>query len=390
MSYLFIKKDIEDIEMRRLLIKYLNELGYSRQDNSFIINDKQCVDYEIKYKRGASRCYLILKTKNNWNKGLEILQKFDDRIFKSDLQKYMEALRVFDGISLALSNKLYPKYAMYERYLRGFILLVLTKAYGTAWRNETVPDEELKKLCQKAKTKGSLSLTDTLEQFDVKQLEDYLFEPVSADYKDLFAKELSPNQLKSLSKEQICKIIDNNRPRSLWERNFVEFGPLEAWKNNILEVNECRNRIAHNKRILISDYDKYNNRINKINKELSKLIVDIRDKEFTDDSTVDVISSFMVSLCNTFNAFSKIDYTPLYTVLGQAIQNINIPQYKFNPEVANALMKIGDYSRMISMNTDSNIAQIAEAFEKTSKSLQYNKEDETKKNDDSNVDDKYV
>ena len=139
---------------------------------------------------------------------------------------------------------------------------------------------------------GNVSLNETLENMDLTDLETYLFETRHVDYPVFICEKLSAECLKRLEKEEICKIIEEMRPTSLWKRHFEQYGSQDSWEKKIADIHETRNKVAHQKTITIEEFRKANVIINDINRELKKAIEGIREENFTEYSVVDILGSF--------------------------------------------------------------------------------------------------
>lgn len=170
MNYIFIEKETQDsISMCEQIAELLGvEDSKMKSGNlptsGFICLQDVEVFYEISGKSGADQYFLELSTKARVNRAVIALQTLDDTIYQSPKQKYYTAIRVYDGISESYCKRLYPKYAELERLLRALVSLIVTKAYGSAWREETVPEEMMADL--KKNARGNLPISETLEQMD--------------------------------------------------------------------------------------------------------------------------------------------------------------------------------------------------------------------------------
>lgn len=225
-------------------------------------------------------------------RSIPALQKVDRAIFTSNQQRYYHSIRDYDGISESFCKRLYPKYAEFERKLRSLVLFILTKAYGSNWRTETVSEEMLSALQEKAH--GNVSLNETLENMDLATLEKFLFEQRNVDYSSIVSEQLSTKRLEGLEKEEICAIIEKMRPTSLWERHFEKFGSQESWMKKIVDVHSTRNKVAHQKTISVEEFTTSNRKLNNVNRDLKNAIEGIREENFTEYSIVDILGSFAI------------------------------------------------------------------------------------------------
>lgn len=252
MSYIFIEKQKHESKtMQEILLEIIDNTVETREDK-FLKIDNVDISYRIIQKRNSKRCFLEMTSTERVTRSIPALQKVDRAIFTSNQQRYYHSIRDYDGISESFCKRLYPKYAEFERKLRSLVLFILTKAYGSNWRTETVSEELLSALQEKAH--GNVSLNETLENMDLATLENYLFEQRHVDYVNIISEQLSTKRLEGLEKEEICAIIEKMRPTSLWERHFEKFGSQESWMKKIVDVHNTRNKVAHQKTISVEEF----------------------------------------------------------------------------------------------------------------------------------------
>lgn len=290
MSYIFIEKQKHESKtMREILLEIIDNTVETR-DDEFLKVDNVDASYRIIQKKNSKRCFLEMTSKERVTRSIPALQKIDKALFTSNQQRYYHSIRDYDGISENFCKKLYPKYAEFERKLRSLVLFILTKAYGSNWRTETVSEEMLSVLQEKAH--GNVSLNETLENMDLVTLEKYLFEQRHVDYPNIINEQLSPKCLEKLKKEEICAIIEKMRPTSLWERHFEKFGSQESWMKKIDDVHSTRNKVAHQKTISVEEFTTINKKLNSVNRDLTNAIEGIREENFTEYGVVDILGSF--------------------------------------------------------------------------------------------------
>lgn len=290
MSYIFIEKqEHESKTTQEILLEIIDNKVDTRGDEILKV-DNIDIEYRIIQKRNSERCFLEMISRKRVNRSIPALQKIDTVLFKSTQQKYYHIIRDYDGISESFCRRLYPKYAAFERKLRSLILFILTKAYGSNWRTETVSKEQLSALQEKAH--GKVSLNEILENMDLATLETYLFEQRHVDYHNIISEKLSARCLEELEKEEICAIIEKMRPTSLWERHFEKFGNQESWIKKIVDVHETRNKVAHQKTISYEEFTTINRKLNIVNRDLTNAIEGIREENFTEYGIVDILGGF--------------------------------------------------------------------------------------------------
>ncbi len=278
MSYIFIEKQKHESKtLQDILLEIIDSTVEIRDDGVLRLDDVD-ISYRIIQKRNSKRCFLEMTSKERVTRSIPALQKVDRALFTSNQQRYYH------------SKRLYPKYAEFERKLRSLVLFILTKAYGSNWQTETVSDEMLAVLQEKAH--GRVSLNEILENMDLATLETYLFEERHVDYPGIINEKLSAKHLEELEKEEICAIIEKMRPTSLWERHFEKFGKQETWKKKIIDIHSTRNKVAHQKTISFEEFTTINRKLNGVNRDLSNAIEGIREENFTEYGIVDILGSF--------------------------------------------------------------------------------------------------
>ncbi len=343
MSYILIKNRLEaDQDVKKLVYEYLQRSGYAFDDDIIHVSEKDSVEITFKHKKSSDRYYLNLRSSMRINRGIEVLQNLDDSMFKSDIQRYFHIIRDYDGISESLAGKLYPKYAKFERRLRQLVLLVVTKSFGSEWADKTIKTDVMNELKRNAKSKGTLHLTDIIEQFDLHQLEEYLFGLREVDYQLYFQEKLSEQQLVNLEKDEICKILEEMRPKSLWKRNFAAMGDGDEWEKKIKSVHECRNKVAHHKRLKQEEYKKINKQLNVLIKDLNEAIEKIQDYDFTNQNSIDVLGNLAFMASRIRDAFTGYDFSKMFSNINSTVQKLtDAIKCNYSTDFTESLSRIG-------------------------------------------------
>jgi hypothetical protein len=322
MSYVFIdnnntlvtNKTIED-----LIYELLDKNSFERDEGKIYleIDDKNGVEYKVKTNKYDDRCRVELLSRKRLNYALKDLKMLDNSIMKTDMQRYFCVIRDYDGISECYCQRLYPKYAKFERSLRQLILLVLTKAFGATWKDQTIDKEKQNEL--KKKNRGNINLSNILEQMDLNELEDYLFKKREADYEYYFNEVLTVEKLKNMDKDTICNLIEKMRPKSLWERNFQSIGKQSEWESEIKAVHDVRNQVAHHKNITEKEYTTTVKNINALNRKLVNSIDSIETKYFDENTYIDVLESFKLLAQKFSQIWKQYDFSALMTSINSAL-----------------------------------------------------------------------
>ena len=326
MNYILIDKKTDDNKnARQIALEYLKKSGFVFEDGKIIVDAKNYVTYRFDHKRGSNRYYLSLSANMRINNAWLCLEKLDSCL-GGEINRLVAVTKSFDGLSASYCEKLYPRFGTFERKVRQLIILVLTKAFGDNWVNETIPKEKQDEL--KAKAKGKLNTREILEQFDLAELEAFLFAERELDYKEFLQNDLGIEKLGGMTKEEIVDKLREMRPKSLWSQNFADIGNEQSWKTNILSIHDCRNKIAHHKSINRTEYIRVVKTIKGLNKDLDEAIANLQHRDFTDENRVDILSGFKAMAgmnIRLSELFSLYDFSALNKSITMAVQNaVNI------------------------------------------------------------------
>lgn len=238
MDYILIGKNKhEEKAIRELLMDFISQNFEELSSNCIKINKvdtESLVQYSLEQKRNSERCYAHFVSNRRVNLATKDLETIQIALKSSPLQKYFHVVKAYDGISASHCERLYPKYAEYERKLRSMILIIVVKAYGSDWI-ETVPKEMEDSISKKARVKviSRLAFDEILEYADLAELENYLFEPNEIDFEQFVKNELRPEKIKNLKKEEIMQMVEDVLfPTCLWKRAFSDIGDMKDWKES--------------------------------------------------------------------------------------------------------------------------------------------------------------
>lgn len=296
MKYLLIKKNGNDTneDLQVILNGFLNEKYNINHDRTTFIIDRSTFEYEINQSVDKERCFLTISSDGNIRETAKNIENMAIDINTSGILKYFHILKIYDGLSEYYCKKLYPKYAQYERKLRYMILIIVTKAYGAGWIENTVDENAKQSISGRAHNSFSnLKMDEILEYLELGEIENYLFLPPDIDVKMCLEKEFTPEKIDSLEKEEICLLLDKIRnPKCLWERVFTEIGDVNEWKKYMKDIHNIRNSVAHQKKITPKQYYDTLKQLNNINCELNSAIEVAVSKEITESKKIDILGSF--------------------------------------------------------------------------------------------------
>ena len=343
MKYLLIKKNGNDTneDLQDILNGFLNEKYNINHDRTTFIIDRSTFEYEINQSIDKERCFLTISSDENIRETAKNIENMAIDINTSGILKYFHILKIYDGLSEYYCKKLYPKYAQYERKLRYMILIIVTKAYGAGWVENTVDKNAKQSISGRAHNSFSnLKMDEILEYLELGEIENYLFLPPDIDVKMCLEKEFTPEKIDSLEKEEICLLLDQIRnPKCLWERVFTEIGDVNEWKKYMKDIHNIRNSVAHQKKITPKQYYDTLKQLNNINCELDSAIEVAVSKEITESKKIDILGSF-ASLAGKL-IMKNINLNIVGDMLKAFSERVNElvkpVEMNFNPEIVDSI-----------------------------------------------------
>lgn len=154
------------------------------------------------------------------------------------------------------------------------------------------------------------------------------------------------------------------RPCSLWERNFEILGKQQKWEKKIYEIHDLRNKVAHSKKITKGEYKCTNKKLNELNKDLSKAIIKIQDKDFENVDYVDILGNFALSIGKmTQRILENYDFSKVINGINKVVQDMIVPlREAYKSSINESLEKI-DNGIEKTKTKKSDINKVITAFE---------------------------
>ena len=191
-----------------------------------------------------------------------------------------------DDNSLYFSEKLLPYLNRYEWSVRKLIYLVSPMHFTEDWIKKSIPKNIISRI--KTKLKGEYDSVNLLQELDLSQFEEYLFDENYIQVRE--GDETNTLMIKEINQETFIylfqdKQISFSEPYSLWEdvfNNYVNIDP-EKIHSDMRLIREGRNIVAHNKELTESKYRIIRKKVKKYIKYLESgfekiLIGDIEDE----------------------------------------------------------------------------------------------------------------
>lgn len=270
--------------------KVLQEASFNIQ-NDIITFDLEGKTANIHYKMNHNDnnvLYFKVSSELSVMKAVEELDRFNEMLINGKHREKFYIINSYNEASQVLCCKLMPLLGIFERRLREFIYLTVTKSLGQEWINTI--SEQLKNSI-KQRSKGSVKadkalIEKSLEWLEFEELKNYLFAPYSDVNPDESIQEILSNE--SISKEEILLKIEAMQKKSLWDKLFQNYDDLKELKNKITRVQQIRNDVMHNKSISLSFFNKSRNEIKEINEQLLAIISSIENDSYDEHNTITI------------------------------------------------------------------------------------------------------
>lgn len=372
MDYVLIEKNKhEEKTIRELLMGFVSENFEVLDSNCIKIREddvESLVQYSLEQKKNSVRCYAHFVSNRRVNLATKDLEIIHIALKSSPLQKYFHVVKVYDGVSASYCERLYPKYAEYERKLRSMILLIVMKAYGSNWI-ETVPKEMEKSILDKAHAGrlSKFSFDEILEYADLAELENYLFKPNETDFEQFVKNELKPEKIKDLEKEEIMQMVENVLfPTCLWERVFSDIGDMKNWKEAIEDVHDIRNGVAHHKTIAREQYEDTVKQLKHIIKMIDLAIKQVKKEDFENTKSIDILGNFVFFAGkNLYDTWQKDLVAEVVSNFNKRIQELVKPiQSQYSTEIIKVIQKNAMQFSKINLDLQSDMKEQLKMFSK--------------------------
>lgn len=360
LKLLFFSKNEELQINRNIVLNYLSNKFIIENDKLFLNN----ISFDYKLLESGNSVSLFLSSNNRGTiKEGKVFDSLRNTILSGEERKEFGIVTLYNEASNLFNSKLNKLISEFENSLRQVMYITLINAYGREWIIKSFSKEQIDDL--KNKNTNVIKLLENAFEF----LTFY-------DYIEFLFSEYTILTPEAAIEEALLKIKNNNsdiltiknilssskKKTSLWNKLFEK--KFDIFNKQILEdIRSIRNKVMHNKNINFDDYSVNLKLLNKINKEIKKVIDVLETQDFLKDKPVkDVINSFnkvLIKNNNFYNQLLDINNKILdhFKMLQTTYQDIVL---KFNP--ANQILiknnnlyhqllgtnnKILDYSKML-------------------------------------------
>lgn len=376
MSYIFLDRDekkqlpkdkngnyvisLSDTIYGKLKTKYTIKESEVKEVES-VMNGKQCGTIEIDYKdkikyvdfeltSATGTYYLnIISNERSILDNISILEIINNDIIGNNMfdKKYIIIVS-YDSISQYYCDRIYPVLNSFERKFRKLLLITYTANFKKAYFEITVPEEIRNKAKKNIKDKSDDErLKNYLYSLEFGTLRSLLFDKSWNDYDEkklnLILKENS--DLSKLSDEQLRDIINNNKPKSDWERLFSNKDFDNKIEETIGVINEFRNSVAHSKFFYKNDFLLLWDVLQKTYNTIDSAIKYTESEEFLKMNEEEMkrklgqIASIISSWTKSYTEALDFDWIKVFTeqtkVFSDALKNSLKPIYSWTDNLKN-------------------------------------------------------
>lgn len=304
MSYIIVAKETTDVSLENIIIEALSKDCITTENGQkLVLEGKEYLfNQRIHQQEGTTQCYVEITSQGRIKDVIDVLTYLDNIICRSEIVKDYQVITDYDGLSQYYCEKLYPKYATFERTLRSILYIILIKTYGLDWYDEVVKkdrfengekediDAAIKKITKGKKSPQKL-ISTALEEMDLETVRKFLFLPYRCIAPDNVIDTLVNSDFDSITKEQIYEQLNSASEQTLWRECLSRIGNEQTWNDNIDSIRISRNIVAHSKTLTFEKYEKYRKEINKRNRELKKLQTELQEEKFKQEQKKELTSS---------------------------------------------------------------------------------------------------
>lgn len=292
-----------DISLENIIIEaLLKDCIATENEQKLVLDGREYLfNQRIHQEEGNTQCYVEISSQGRIRDAIYVLTYLDNIICRSEMVKYYQVITDYDGLSQYYCEKLYPKYATFERMLRSILYIILIKAYGLSWYDEVVKKERFENgkkedinaaVKETAKGKSMQKLISTaLEEMDLDTMRKFLFLPYRRITPDNVIDTLVNSDFDSITKEQIYEKLNLASEHTLGRECLSQIGNEQTWNDNINSIRISRNIVAHSKTLTFEKYEEYRKEINKRNRELKNLLTELQEEKFKQEQKKELASS---------------------------------------------------------------------------------------------------
>lgn len=328
-EYILLPKKSKKSELNSKKIKSILSLCFNNVTNhSFVVKPNRAeytVSYQISYSSysniDSSDKFYSVKfgfEHSRKDRTAEVLNCVNQLLASCYEVSQYHLIIVVDEVSEYYCNKSFPKFQKFERLIRQLIFKIMVKAFGSLWVEKTISEDkrnDLKRIISEhypdlSKNKvlrDEKIIDEALYHMDIFDLESFLFnDRREIDPMIIIDSELTRDSLESMNKDEIVKVIEKGRLKSLWDRFFSSMIKIDNPKSLIDELRKFRNKVAHSKPYSFADYKLAEELQNQFIQHLEKAIENVEMVKYEPFILSDILSAFSNILVKSFNFSEKL------------------------------------------------------------------------------------
>lgn len=277
--------------------EYSIDYKYSYENNEFTINTQQ-------FRSGIVEISLSYEYSNYKLKSAKKIDKFLSKFREFLGKNHLKYSILSNSLSMYFSNRLYPKFQVYESLLRKIFVLALSP----------LEDEDIVRII-KEQTNDKLDLSkintiEHIERLQIAELHALIFEININPVNDLI---IHFKDFQNKNEYTLKEMIRNSLPITIWEKHFTPFTnseKVDVLKNNYDRIREYRNDVMHFHTLTYRRYKKIDLLLSDVIKELEELeysMIEKWDFEATRKLTNDIFDQeFLASLSSLSKTVSEV------------------------------------------------------------------------------------
>jgi hypothetical protein len=242
---------------------------------------------------------------------------------------------VWDGVSFEWSKELYPRIYQIENSMRKLISKFMLTKLGIGWHKSAIP-KAVKESIKDSNYKPSHSI---LYEVDFIQLSNFLFKEYSL--KDsLKLPDVLNNILQDGFDESKKEEILDYIPKNNWDRYFSDLVNIESdqLKKKWELLYETRIKVAHNKSMILEDYEKAKHLCDELEQTISDALNNIDTIEIPEDDK-ESISLKTIGTINESTRYFTNEYLSLNSSLSKQLNALS-DEYDHFKSIENPLSAI--------------------------------------------------
>ena len=324
--------------------EYSIDYKCSYENDEFTINIQQCRSGIVEISLSYEYSNYKLKSAKKFDK---FLSKFREFLGKNHLKYSI----LSNSLSMYFSNRLYPKFQVYESLLRKIFVLALSP----------LEDEDIIRII-KGQTNDKLDLSkihtiEYIERLQIAELHALIFEININPVNDLT---IHFKDFQNKNEYILKEMIRNSLPITIWEKHFIPFTnseEVDVLKNNYDRIREYRNDVMHFHTLTYRRYKKIDLLLSNVIKELEELEYSMLEKwdfEATRKLTNDIFAQeFLANLSSLSKTASEVirpamdrfyannlDFNNAIKSMMEVFHNIQVP--KIDTGILKSIQAISD------------------------------------------------